>query len=144
MGPGGYGDTSPGSVLLFLGRVSDIDCGRTAVVIQVRAMLELLNIQMPRRVWQAACSHVFGAPMCGFNRVTGQNALGTETGKSAVTFGAAAGSTPNTIFGVPSTDIPFVLGTVVGISGANAGYSRMISTFVTGLSVTVKLSFLFL
>ena len=48
-----YGDTSPGTVVLFAGRVSDIDCTRTGIDLKCRSHLELLNIQMPRRLWQS-------------------------------------------------------------------------------------------
>ena len=65
---GGYGDTSAGTVILFSGRISDIDCSRTGVEMKCRSHLELLNIQMPRRLWQSSCTHVFGDAMCLFNR----------------------------------------------------------------------------
>jgi len=55
-----YGDTSPGTVVLFAGRISDIDCTRTGIDIKCRSHLELLNIQMPRRLWQSSCTHFFG------------------------------------------------------------------------------------
>ena len=63
-----YGDTSPGTVILFAGRISDLDCSRTGIDIKCRSHLELLNIQMPRRLWQSSCTHVFGDAMCQFNR----------------------------------------------------------------------------
>ena len=47
----GYGDTSAGTVILFSGRISDIDCSRTGIEMKCRSHLELLNIQMPRRLW---------------------------------------------------------------------------------------------
>ena len=65
-----YGDTSPGTVILFAGRISDIDCTRTGVDIRCRSHLELLNIQMPRRLWQSSCTHLFGDAMCQFDRST--------------------------------------------------------------------------
>ena len=65
---GGYGDTSAGTVILFSGRISDIDCSRTGIDMKCRSHLELLNIQMPRRLWQSSCTHVFGDAMCLFNR----------------------------------------------------------------------------
>ena len=47
----GYGDTSAGTVILFSGRISDIGCSRTGIEMKCRSHLELLNIQMPRRLW---------------------------------------------------------------------------------------------
>ena len=127
-----YGDTTAGTVVLFAGRVSDIDCSRTGIEIKCRSHLELLNIQMPRRLWQASCTHIFGGPMCQFNRAG-----------LAVTFAAGAGSTQTRITDAPSSTTPFLLGTITGITGANSGYSRTIAGFVSGGAVTAKLAFLF-
>jgi Uncharacterized conserved protein (DUF2163) len=78
-----YGDTSPGTVILFAGRISDIDCSRTGVNLKCRSHLELLNIQMPRRLWQSSCTHIFGDAMCQFDRSALQ-----------ITFAAGPASTP--------------------------------------------------
>ena len=128
---GGYGDTSAGTVILFSGRISDIDCSRTGIDMKCRSHLELLNIQMPRRLWQSSCSHVFGDPMCLFNRSS-----------LALTFTAAAGSTTTVIQGAPVTSTPYAQGTIIGVTGANAGYSRTISAFTSGATVGCKLAFL--
>jgi uncharacterized phage protein (TIGR02218 family) len=128
---GGYGDTSAGTVILFSGRISDIDCSRTGVEMKCRSHLELLNIQMPRRLWQSSCTHVFGDAMCLFNRSS-----------LAATFSAANGSTTTVIQGAPTTATPYAQGTIIAVTGGNAGYSRTISSFVSGGTVTVKLAFL--
>src|SRR5713101_1029189 len=75
-----YGDTTPGTVVLFAGRVSDIDCSRTGIDMKCRSHLELLNIQMPRRLWQASCTHVFGGPMCQFDRTSLALTFSADTG----------------------------------------------------------------
>jgi uncharacterized phage protein (TIGR02218 family) len=128
---GGYGDTSAGTVILFSGRISDIDCSRTGVEMKCRSHLELLNIQMPRRLWQSSCTHVFGDAMCLFNRSS-----------LAATFSAANGSTTTVIQGAPTTATPYAQGTIIAVTGGNAGYSRTISSFISGGTVTVKLAFL--
>ena len=128
---GGYGDTTAGTVILFSGRISDIDCSRTGVEIKCRSHLELLNIQMPRRLWQSSCTHVFGDAMCLFNRSS-----------LAITFAGGSGSTTTVIEGAPMTTTPYAQGTIIAVTGANAGYSRTISSFVSGGAVTVKLAFL--
>lgn len=128
-----YGDTSPGTVVLFAGRVSDIDCSRTGVDIKCRSHLELLNIQMPRRLWQSPCTHHFGGPMCLFDRSS-----------LAVTITALAGSSPiqiNTSY-TPSPANLFVQGTLVGLTGANAGSSRTIYDMTAGVAVFLKLALL--
>ena len=120
-----------GTVVMFAGRISDIDCSRTGIDMKCRSHLELLNIQMPRRLWQPTCNHVFGDAMCQFDRVS-----------LAVTFAAGSGTTQTQIVGVPNTSTPFTQGTIVGLSGANAGETRTIANFMAGQYAQVKLAFL--
>ena len=84
--------TVAGTVVLFAGRISEVHASRTGVDIKCRSHLELLNIQMPRRLWQPSCTHVFGDAMCQFDR----NSL-------ALTFPCVAGSTSTVIQGAPAT-----------------------------------------
>ncbi len=126
-----YG-TVVGSVVLFAGRISDIDCSRTGIDMKCRSHLELLNIQMPRRLWQPSCSHVFGDAMCQFDRTS-----------LAATFAAAAGSTQTMLGGVPGGPVPYLQGTVTGLSGANAGLTRTVTAFIPGIRLSVKLAFLY-
>jgi Uncharacterized conserved protein (DUF2163) len=77
-----YGDTSPGTVILFAGRISDIECTRTGIDLKCRSHLELLNIQMPRRLWQSSCTHTFGDAMCQFDRSSMQATFSAEPGSS--------------------------------------------------------------
>jgi hypothetical protein len=137
-----YGVTTPGTVVLFAGRVSDVEVSRTLISIKVRSWLEVLNIQMPRRLWQPSCNHNFGDAMCGYDRVSGLNAQGAPTGIGALTFACTAGSSIGSVNGAPMTTNPYVLGTITGITGANAGQSRMINTFVSGGAIGVALAFL--
>lgn len=137
-----WGNTAAGTVVLFAGRISDIEASRTLISLKVRSHLDLLNIQMPRRLWQASCTHNFGDPMCGYNRVAGTNAQGTATGHGALTFAAQSGSTTTTLYGVPNTTTPFALGTCIGTSGANAGQARTIAAYGNGVDLSVKLAFL--
>jgi hypothetical protein len=137
-----YGVTTPGTVVLFAGRVSDIEASRTIILMKVRSHLELLNIEMPRRLWQPSCNHVFGDAMCGYDRVNGKNAQGTPTGIGAFIFACAAGSTIASINGAPVTSNPYALGTITGLTGANAGQSRGIASFVSGGAIGLALAFL--
>jgi len=127
-----YGDTTPGTVILFAGRISDIDCSRTGIDIKCRSHLELLNIQMPRRLWQSSCTHVFGDGMCQFNRSSLQ-----------ATFSAGAGSTQAQVATTisPSPANLYVQGTIIGVTGANAGSNRTVAN-MDGSWVYVKLAFL--
>ncbi len=89
-----YGDTSPGTVILFAGRISDIDCTRTSVDIRCRSHLELLNIQMPRRLWQSSCTHLFGDAMCQFDRSSLQTTFSAGPGSTPVQIAASVDAEP--------------------------------------------------
>jgi len=69
--------------------------------------------------------------MCLFNRSS-----------LAATFSAARGSSTTVIQGAPTTATPYTQGTIIAVSGGNAGQSRTIASFVSGGSVAVKLAFL--
>jgi uncharacterized phage protein (TIGR02218 family) len=127
-----YGDTSPGTVVLFAGRVSDIDCSRTRIEMKCRSHLELLNIQMPRRLWQSSCTHVFGDAMCQFNRASSQTGFACLSGSTETQILSTVNPTPAGLY---------VQGTIIGLTGANSGYSRTIAGMSNG-TVSVKLAFL--
>lgn len=53
-----YGDTTFGAVTQFLGLVGDVsDIGSASAKINVKALTELLNIDMPRNLYQPGCRH---------------------------------------------------------------------------------------
>lgn len=138
-------DTSLGTLLWFYGRVADCDIGRSKILVKVKSLMNLLAIQqMPRRLYGAACSHVFGDPMCGYNRTAGTNALGQATGIGQVNVSAAAGTTQSEIHTgfVPADPSPYIEGTVTGLAGANAGVMRTVSDHLSG-TVFFKKPFLF-
>jgi uncharacterized phage protein (TIGR02218 family) len=128
--------TVVGTISRFFGRVGDVEIGRTKTRIQVNSLLDLLTTQMPRRLFQAACTHVFGGRdandsvvgMCGYDRVNGLNALGVMTGIGAANITAAAGTSQNCVYTnfSPSPTTIYDNGSIVGVTGANAGYSRTI------------------
>lgn len=53
-----------GTVKLFVGRVSDVQTTRTRATLTIRSDLELLNIQMPRRLYQPGCANTLFDPGC--------------------------------------------------------------------------------
>jgi len=138
-------DTSLGTLLWFYGRVADCDVGRSKIAVKVKSLMNLLALQqMPRRLYGATCTHVFGDAMCGYDRAAGKNALGTSTGFGSVTIAAATGSTQSEIHAgfIPSPPSPYVQGTITGLTGANSGLSRTISDHLAGV-VYFKKAFLF-
>jgi uncharacterized phage protein (TIGR02218 family) len=123
-------DTSLGAVVWFYGRIADTDAGRSKVAIKVKSLMNLLAIQqMPRRLYQAACSHVFGDAMCGFDRST-----------RAATIAALAGSTQAAIVTslAPSPSTLYDQGTVTALSGGNAGQTRTVVTLASGTVTLLK------
>jgi uncharacterized phage protein (TIGR02218 family) len=127
-----YGDTSPGTVVLFAGRISDIDCTRTGIEIKCRSHLELLNIQMPRRLWQSSCTHLFGDAMCQFDRSSRRADVLADAGSTPAQIATSYSPSPANLF---------VQGTIIGLTGSNAGSSRTIANMGGGW-VYVKLAFL--
>jgi uncharacterized phage protein (TIGR02218 family) len=127
-----YGDTSAGTVVLFAGRISDIECTRTGIDLKCRSHLELLNIQMPRRLWQSSCAHLFGDAMCQFDRSSLQTVFLAGPGSSPAQIASSLNPTPSNLY---------VQGTIIGVSGANTGSSRTVANMGEGW-VYVKLAFL--
>ena len=123
-------DTSLGAIVWFTGRVADTDVGRSKIQMKVKSLMNLLAIQqMPRRLYQAACTHVFGDAMCTFDRTS-----------LAVTAAALAGSTQSEIHTAlaPSPASLFDQGTMLGLSGRNAGFTRTIRQLAGGVASQLK------
>jgi uncharacterized phage protein (TIGR02218 family) len=92
--------------------------------------MNLLAVQqMPRRLYQAACTHVFGDAMCTFNRAS-----------MAATEAALAGSTQAQIVTSlsPSPATLYNQGTIVGLTGPNAGQKRTIAQVAGGVVSLLK------
>jgi uncharacterized phage protein (TIGR02218 family) len=118
----GFGSAWPqvtGTLIQFYGRVSELAAGRSSVDFRIKSALELLDVQMPRNVYQAVCLHTLYDSGCA--------AL-----KSAYTVaGAAAGSCTTTGFGSGLTEAAgyFDQGVLKFTSGANAGLSRTVKAY---------------
>ncbi len=137
-------DSSLGTLLWFYGRVAECDVGRSKIAVKVKSLMNLLAIQqMPRRLYGAACTHVFGDAMCGYDRVAGKNALGTSTGNGQATITAAAGTTQGLVSCTATVPTTYSEGTITGASGANAGYSRSIANLGNGSQIALFKAFLF-
>src|SRR4051812_22818249 len=127
-------DTSLGAIVWFHGRVAEADVGRSKIALKVKSLMNLLAIQqMPRRLYQSACTHVFGDAMCGFDRTN-----------RAATIAALAGSTQAAIVTslAPSPATLYYQGTITALSASNAGQTRTVVTLSAG-TVTLLKPFLF-
>ncbi len=137
-------DTSLGVLLWFYGRVAECEAGRSAISIKVKSLMNLLAVQqMPRRLYQASCSHVFGDAMCGYDRVNGRNAAGLATGNGQMPVTAAAGTTQAVIECGAAVPAHYNEGTITGTTGANAGYSRTIANLGSGSQIGLLKPFLY-
>jgi uncharacterized phage protein (TIGR02218 family) len=85
--------------------------------------------QMPRRLYQAACTHIFGDAMCTFDRAS-----------RASTQAALAGSTQAQIVTAlsPGSATPYNQGTIIGVAGLNAGQRRTIVQLTGGVASMLK------
>jgi uncharacterized phage protein (TIGR02218 family) len=117
-----WGDTSLGSIVLFSGRVSDLDCGRTAATLTIKSELELLDTQLPRNFYQSGCGNTLFDSACGLNRAA--FAVNGAATNNSVTQVASALANPSDYF---------TLGTIVFTSGANAGVTRSVRQFANGV-----------
>lgn len=118
-------DTSLGAIVWFYGRVATVEVSRTGLKVSVKSLINLLQQQqLPRRIFQSNCSHIYGDVMCGYDRVNGKNAAGGSTGVGATTITAQNGSTQNSINLSAVVASYYVLGTCTCLTGANANISR--------------------
>jgi uncharacterized phage protein (TIGR02218 family) len=120
------GGTLIGGVLLFKGRFSEIrGLGRTQAQISVKSDLVLLDIDMPRNVYQATCLHTLYDSGC------------TLSASAFATNGTVgSGSTVLTI-NWTGASLNFQQGSIAFTSGANAGVSGTINSAVAGVSLTL-------
>lgn len=118
-----YGDTSVGTIITFVGRVAEIDAGRSGVIFNINSHLELLNQQMPRNLYQAACMNSLFDASCTLSRKSfGANGtVGPGSTSSAIK--AAFGS-------------QYALGVIKFTSGANVGVSRTVKS-ADGTTISV-------
>ena len=123
-----WGDTSLGTVTIFLGEITDVEPTRTNVVLKCKDLTNLLNIQMPLRQFQPNCSWTFGDSNCTINR----SAL-------AMTYSVTAGSTAQIINCNATTGAGFYnQGVIKFTSGLNAGLSKTVKSWVPGQATLVS------
>jgi uncharacterized phage protein (TIGR02218 family) len=117
-----------GTLLHFIGAVSETRPGRTQAEIKVKSELERLNIQMPRRLYQAPCLHTLFDADCGLTKATYK-----------VSSTASAGSTTSAVNVSVGNAAPyFSLGTITFTSGVNAGVTRTIKQHSTGVFALIQ------
>ena len=135
--PPGQGNYPPvtiqaatGIVVLFVGRVAEVDAGRSLATFNINSHLELLNQSLPRNLYQPGCVNTLGDASCG-----------VALAGFAVTAAAAAGSTASIINANVSNPLAgyFDQGKLTFTSGANAGLPRSVKQCVFGTPGTIAL-----
>lgn len=117
-----------GTIVLFSGLISSAQIGRLTVQLELASWLEvLLGQNFPRNVYQAQCLHTLYDAGCTLTKAS-----------FAVTGTAHSGSTPSSIVtGLANPDGYFALGTITFTSGANAGITRSVATYLSGAIVPI-------
>jgi uncharacterized phage protein (TIGR02218 family) len=114
-----YGATPTGSVNMFQGMTSAAVVGRTSCKFTISSPLDLLNVQMPRNVYQAGCQHNLFDVGCTLNSATYRIAC-------TITAGSTNSDLYFTQVGGNRVLNFYQLGNVTFTSGINAGLSRSI------------------
>lgn len=115
-------DTSAGTITLFDGRISEVEFSRHEAKLTVSSDLELLNIQLPRNVYQAACLNTLFDAQCGVLASSYEAALEVLS-DSTTTRIECDMSQPQGYYNK---------GVIVFTSGANAGVKRTVKQHVSG------------
>jgi len=124
-----YGNTAAGTVIMFVGRVAEVDAGRSLATFTINSHLELLNQMMPRNLYQSGCVNTLFDASCTLSAAAFSISGTTLTG-----------STPNSINATLSqTTGYFNMGQIAFTSGANAGFSRSVQTHLHGSPSTLAL-----
>ena len=120
------GGTAIGAVTLFKGRLGTVDqIGRTGAKLTVNSDLVLLDIDMPRNIYQPTCLHTLYDSGCTLVKST----FGTNG-----TVGA--GSTAS-IINWPGASTNFQQGSIAFTSGVNVGVTANVNSVVAGSSLTL-------
>lgn len=125
-----FGDTRRGPVTMFIGRVAEVDVGRSKATFTINDFMELLDQDFPRNLYQAGCVNNLGDTACGVNL----NALAvacTDAGGSTV-------STINANLAVAPTG-QFNQGKVTFTSGVLNGVSRSVKLATAGAPGVITL-----
>lgn len=121
------GDTSLGTINIFLGEISDVAVTRNQAILKAKDATNLLNIYMPRRQYQPTCAWVFGDANCGFDRssLAVSSSVGNASSGSTIycTLTDASGKYNN--------------GTVKFTSGVNNELTRSVKNYAPGIITLV-------
>lgn len=115
-----WGDTSAGLVHLFDGRVANVHTDRMAVRLSVVSDTELLDVKLPRRLYQPGCTHSLYGLGCGLDAATWTSNCIVQAGSS---------TTEIVVDAIASRPFGYFVGGVATFSGGD----------LTGVRRTIKL-----
>lgn len=128
----GFNNAAVGSIVLFSGIVASVErVVRTHAELKVKSDLYLLDVQMPRNKYQAACLNTLYDSQCTVDKVA--NTFAGVVG---------AGSTKQVVNWSGATAGVFWQGTITFITGQNAGHTRTIKNS-TGTSFELHYPLMF-
>lgn len=117
-----YGDTAAGLVLMFLGRVAEVDADRSLVVMTVNDFREMLEQSFPRNLFQAGCVNTLYDTSCAVVRATFSFSATVQPGTTVTSLKTSLSQATGY----------FDLGKIVFTSGALNGIAVGISSWVAG------------
>lgn len=127
-----------GTVVLFAGRVGEVQTERGHVTIEVLSHTELLDVMIPSGVYQPSCRNTLFDGNCTLARATYKisKPAGGATDTARTSFGVSFTSTPAAVADY------LALGKATCTAGANVGVSRTIkNSNVTGITVVAPWPF---
>jgi len=126
----GAADAAPvGALLWFPGRISDTVASRYGAELSVRSALELLDVQVPRDLYQAGCLNTLFDSACGASR--------SSVAVTGATTSASNAARTSFAHGLSQPAGYFDLGVVMMTSGACTGISRTVKSHTTGGSAAL-------
>ncbi len=128
-----WGAPITGCVIDFAGRVTEIkDISRAGFTMTISSWTVLLNVSMGPDVFQAGCLNTHYDPDCTL----------TPTNIGGAVLGSPAATQTSFMTNLSQVSGYFSKGTIVFTSGANAGVSRAVGTYSSGIvSVAFPLPF---
>jgi hypothetical protein len=127
--------TPTGIISIFAGRVAEVDCTDTLVVITINDFRELLTTMVPTQVYSAQCRHTLFDSGCTLLQSAFAQSSTANTGSSQAQIIAATDLTA-TLAGL-GAGMTYALGNIMMTSGLNSGFSRTVTTWTPPFTLGV-------
>lgn len=124
-----WADTSRGGFRRFVGRVAEVDFGRSVLTFTVNSHAELLNQMLPINLFQPGCVNSLYNAACGVNPASYSQACAVSTAVSSKEIQTTSPA-------APSTPAYWTRGKVAFTSGNNSGLVRTVESFTYGGGIT--------